>query len=179
MHTRCPFIDCNFDRHPRQKLVSMRGDPRPCTMSNKCKNGLLFIFKMCFFKISLSLSLSFSSQQHHSFSAALRLASALWGRNDGLCVWLLKMGEGWWWGGGERVNGWGEIAALAPCILGLDWGEVGWVLCFVVFKVANSVARTFWEEGSRRSRYKSVIFFSFCLMAEIGNLGNWSYDNTL
>lgn len=38
------------------------------------------------------------------------------GRNDGLRVWLVKMvGVG---GGGGEVNGWGEIAALAPCILG-------------------------------------------------------------
>lgn len=69
------------------------------------------------------------------------------------------------------MNGWGEIAALAPCILGSDQEE-GWRggFCFVVFKASGSEFS--WLRGSRHSRYKFVSFLFFCLVVEIGILGN-------
>lgn len=100
--------------------------------------------------------------------------SVLRSHNDGLCVWLLKMGE---WGVGGVVRGWtagGKLLLLHLAFLGRTGGEVGRVLCFVVFKVgSNSVGHTVWEEGKSRSRSKSVssFFFVWCWKLEFWETG--------
>lgn len=88
------------------------------------------------------------------------------------------------------MNGWGEIAALAPCILGPGcWvvGGMGGGGMFCRFSAlwlsrhrgGNPVGRTFREEGKSAFKVEICKVF-FGLMAEIGILGKWSYyDNPL
>lgn len=71
-------------------------------------------------------------------------------------------------GGGERVNGWGEIAALAPCILGSDRGGGGpsSLLCGFQGRFKFS-----WLYSLRRGEvaFKVQICEFFFFLSDVGN----------